>query len=223
MNKTINIRTGFKFHNSIGSLFEVVNTSPRKVFYQYVNKERSRSIYDVSLDKLRKYLKNSTFTSYNPLEYEEENETSFVNGKIYLGGKDISTKIQKKAFELGYKWMNGSTSINPEAMFLFLNSDGHMSTCASSNYFHACTFKRLYRDAFLNSKQLINPSNTLNNEANYETKKSEHRITEGTAIKGSCEKNRITSSSRLVGNTVKNRRVEGKTISSPIAGGVLLG
>ena len=79
---------------------------------------------------------------------KEEARKLLDNTKVYVNGK--SEEIQKKLFEIGYKWYNGGkTILYIGEPFLFMSADGDLTWGSSMNYFQNNESKEVSADFIL--------------------------------------------------------------------------
>ena len=78
---------------------------------------------------------------------KEEARKLLDNTKVYVNGK--SEEIQKKLFEIGYKWYNDTDILDPRKPFLYPHSDGYLAWGEDMNEFVVTKFKEVSADFIL--------------------------------------------------------------------------
>ena len=78
---------------------------------------------------------------------KEEARKLLDNTKVYVNGK--SEEIQKKLFEIGYKWYNDTDILDPRKPFLYPHSDGYLAWGEDMNEFVVTKSKEVSADFIL--------------------------------------------------------------------------
>jgi hypothetical protein len=85
--------------------------------------------------------------------------------KVYCKSSEISVKVQKKLFELGYKWLSGFNSYvsaYPAWIFLHTNNFLSYSDDESLTYSPYCDYKEV------NYKEILSINKKISNHERYE-------------------------------------------------------
>lgn len=79
------------------------------------------------------------FASKDNMKSSEQNwdwyeEISFERAKFRTPDPEISTEVQKKLFEMGYKWSSGDKDIR-HFKYMFIDEEGKITGCETESFF----------------------------------------------------------------------------------------